>query len=327
MKSSTLFMMKENPKGGNPSEEVNAQYVAEIKNYLEAPAPPCDKKRALKLLKRFSGKRFSDFWSNSVSEYLPAVSEGTMKTEEKLYTHDEAVQHAKALISDLNPKDLARDFLYGVAHNAPEYRTALACYYYVKNLPEHEFEKMFIGRTAKGDFYSDTTCEICSYNSKPEDEPKMKFRHVNNRMNRFYHNAEIPHCIRLNDAILFLEEYKKLPAPDVSVNDLKFFENIIAFIEALPENTAPSKLRKELKQSGLLKMTGRQIDSFIDMLGYLNVLHTDGSFGVTVCHTKERDMPDPISTWSDYAHPVNKWTRKCGIDHDMIHSLFDGLYE
>lgn len=326
MNLSALFMMKDNPKKEISDERVDAEYAAEIQKCFESPPQPCDKRQALKLLKRFSGKRFSDFWLNSVSEYLPAVSEGIMKLEEKLYTHDEAVQYAKALISDLDPKDLARDFLYGVAHNAPEYRTALACYYYVKNLPDHEFAKMFIGRTAKGDFYSDTTCEICGYNSESKDEPKMKFWHVNNMMNRFYHNAEIPHCIRLNDAILFLEEYKKLPEPDTSADDLEFFENIIAFIEALPENTPPSKLRKELKQSALLKMTVRQIDSFIDMLGYLNILHTEDSFGVTVCHTNERDMPDPINTWSDYAHPVNKWTRKCGIDHDMIHSLFNDLY-
>lgn len=326
MNLSTLFMKRENSEGVNPSEEVNAQYVADIEKYSEAPVPPCDKKQAIKLLKRFSGKRFSDFWSNPVNEYLPAVSEGTMKLEEKLYTHDEAVKHAKALISDLDPKDLARAFLYGVAHNAPEYRTALACYYYVKNLPEHKFEKMCIGTTAKGDFYSDTACEICSYNGKPADESKMKFRHVNILMARFYYYATIPHCIRLNDAILFLEEYKKLPKPEAAADDLEFFKNIIAFIEALPENTFPSKLRKELQQSGLLKMTVRQIDSFIDMLGYLNILHTDDSFGVTVCHTKEREMLDPISTWSEFAYPVCRWTRKCGIDHDMIYSLFSDLY-
>ncbi len=79
------------------------------------------------------------FWEDSVDEYLPAVSEGSMKLAENVYTHEEAVKHARELISDLNPKDLARAFLYGVAHSAPEYRTALACYYFIKNLPEHEF--------------------------------------------------------------------------------------------------------------------------------------------------------------------------------------------
>jgi len=221
---------------------------------------------------------------------------------------------------------LARAFLYGGAHNAPEYRTALACYYYIKNLPEHQFERRYIGTIANGDVYSESTCEICKYNSKLSDEPKMQFWHINVDMDHFYHKALIPFCFNLNTAIVYLEEYKTLPTPNCSLEDLQFLNDIIALIESLPENTPPSKLRKELKSFGLLKMTIEQIDAFIDMLGYLNILHTDDSFGVTVGHTKESDMLYPLSDRSYFAHPVNRWTRKNGIDYSMIDMLFGDLY-
>lgn len=308
------------------SEKINAEYVVEIEAYTNNPCPPCTKEQSFKLLKRFARKDFSAFWNESVNEYLPAVTEGTMKLAEKIYSHDDAIIHAKAVISALDPKDLARDFLYGIAHNAPEYRTALACYYYIKNLPEHKFEKAYIGSNASGDVYSDYTCEICNYHSKLSDEPKMQFFHINVDMEFFYFKASIPFHFSLNTAIIYLEEYMKLPTPVSSKDDLIFFEQIIALIEALPENTPPSKLRKALKQSALLKMTIEQIDSFIDMLGYLNILHTNDSFGVTAGHTQIRHMPGPLSDRSYFAHPVNRWTRKSGIDYDMIKQLFSDLY-
>ena len=318
----SMFMLMHN----NPTEKVNAEYVEDIKLYFQSPTAACDKKQSLKLLKQFARKDFSTFWNESVNTYLPAVSEGTMKIAEKVYSHNEAICYAKNMISTLNPKELAKAFLYGVAHNSPEYRTALACYYFIKNLPEHQFEKKFIGTNATGDVYSENTCEVCKYNSKLSDEPKMQFWHINVDMEHFYFKALIPFCFNLNTAIVYLEEYKTLPSPNCSLEDLQFFKEIIALIESLPENTPPSKLRKELKNSGLLKMTSEQLDAFIDMLGYLNILHTDDSFGVTVGHTKERDMLYPLSDRSYFAHPVNRWTRKCGIDYTMIDMLFGDLY-
>ena len=311
---------------GAPADRANAEYVADINKYRHSSVSPCRKEHALKLLKQFARKDFSVFWNESVCEYFPAIAEGTMKLAEKVHTHNDAIKYAKSLIIKLNPKDLSRSFLYGVSHHAPEYRTALACYYFVKNLPEHDFEKRFIGVNATGDVYSDNTCEVCNYNSQLSNEPKMQFWHINVSMYHFYVQALVPFCFNLNTAIIYLEEYLKLPEPSLSKDDLDFFEQIIALIEVLPDNTPPSTLRNELKQSHLLKMTIAQIDAFIDMLGYLNILHTNDSFGVTRGHTKEQDMLEPLSDRSYFAHPVNRWTRKCGIDYNMINQLFGDLY-
>lgn len=318
----SMFMMMYN----NPSEKVNTEYVEDIKSYLQTPVSACDKKTSLKLLRMFAKKDFSTFWTESVKPYFPAVSEGTMKIAKKIYLHDEAFHYAKNLIGDLDVKELARAFLYGVTHNAPEYRTALACYYYIKNLPEHQFEKKYIGLCASGNMYSECTCEICDYNSKLSDEPKMQFWHININMYYFYFEACVPFYFNLDTAIVYLEEYKTLSAPNFAAEDLFLFKEVIALIESLPDNTPPYMLRKELKNSGLLKMTVAQIDAFIDMLGYLNILHTSDSFGVTVRHTKQRDMLDPVNPRSYFAYPVNLWLRKNGIDYTMIELLFGDLY-
>ena len=74
-------------------------------------------------------------------------------------------------------------------------------------------------------------------------------------------------------------------------------------------------------------MTLDQIEAFIDMLGYLNILHPNDSFGVTEGHVCERDKLLPLNDRGYAAYPVNRWTRKCGIDHHSISVLFDNIYE
>ncbi len=316
---------------GSQSEEINRSYAEEIQNYHLSPVTACQKEAALKLLRRFARKSFHDFWTAPVAEYLPAVNEGTMKLCETVYPHAEAIRYAKELISTLSPKELAKDFLYGVAHNAPEYRTALACYYYIKNLPEHEFQKKYVGSVIGKDGelderYNEDRCEVCGYQHSVSVEPKMQFWHINMDMANFYFKGRMGRS-SLNTAIIFLEEYKKLSRPEHTIADYKHFRKIIEDIEKTPQNMTSGKLRRELKQSGLLQMTLEQIKVFINILGYLDILHFDDSHGMIYFHTPERDMLYPLSDRGYAEHPVNRWTRKCGIDYDSISMLFDGIYD
>ena len=148
---------------------LRVNFSSALKRYLENPCPPCTKQKARQLLKKFFGSTVTNIFSEDYSVYFPAVSEGTMKLRRTVYSHEEALKHAKELIEGMDVKSLARDFLYGVAHNAPEYRTTLACYYYIKNLPMHAFEKMYWG-TLEHPVYIDHVCRICENNSEPEGE-------------------------------------------------------------------------------------------------------------------------------------------------------------
>ncbi len=313
------------------SDEINAAYEEELGRYKQAPVPPCDRKNAHKLLRRFARKSFHEFWTSPVLDYLPAVSEGTMKLCERVYPHDEAVRYAKELIAPLSVAELARDFLYGVAHNAPEYRTALACYYYIKNLPEHAFEKKWVGQAPDKngvltDRYNETACAVCGYCHSVSEEPKMQFFHINLDMAKFYFDARMGRS-SLNTAILYLEEYKTLPRPAHTASDYEHFKKIIEVIENTPQNMTSGKLRRELKQSRLLSMTLDGIEVFINTLGYLDILHPDDSHGMIYTHTPQGDMLYPLSDRGYAEHPVNRWTRKCGVDYASISLLFDGIYD
>lgn len=313
------------------SEVVNAAHVEEIEKYENSPVAPCNRATALKLLKRFSRRDFNTFWTSPVAEYLPAVSEGAMKLYEKKYPHDDALKYAKELIEPLSGKDLAKHFLFGVAHNAPEYISALACYYYIKNLPDHAFEKKYVGSVIGPDGewedrYNENGCEICGYQHAPFNEPKMRFWDVNMDMASFYFNARIGRS-NLNRAILFLEEYRTLPRPVCSREDLSHFLRILDVIEGTPDNMTSGKLRRELKSSGLLSMTLDQIEAFIDMLGFLDILHPEDSHGMVYKHTCEKDMLPPLSDRGYAAHPVNRWTGKCGVDRSTVSLLFDSIYD
>ena len=153
----------------------------------------------------------------------------------------------------------------------------------------------------------------------------MQFWHINVDMEHFYLNGRMGRS-SLNTAIIFLEEYKKLSRPEHAITDYEHFKKIIEVIENTPQNMTSGKLRRELKQSGLLPMTLDQIEIFINTLGYLDILHSDDSHGMIYTHTPQRDMLYSLS--EGYAeHPVNRWTRKCGIDYDSMSMLFDGIYD
>ena len=154
----------------------------------------------------------------------------------------------------------------------------------------------------------------------------MQFYHVNLDMYHFYVASRMSRS-SLNTAILFLEEYKRLPRPEHTREDYAHFLKLIAVIEQTPESMTSGKLQKVLKQSGLLSMTLEQIECLINTLGYLDILHPEDSHGMLYTHTKEKDMLLPLSDRGYAEHPVNRWTRRCGIDYDSISLLFDGIYE
>ena len=84
-----------------------ARFVEELQAFLRHPAPPCDRGTAVKLLKKLRHISPTLFYGPdfSVTPYLPAVIEGTMKLAETVYAHDCAVAYARTfaegIFSDL----------------------------------------------------------------------------------------------------------------------------------------------------------------------------------------------------------------------------------
>ena len=87
--------------------KLQVNFSKALKNYLENPCPPCTKQKARQLLKKFIGRKFTDIFSEDISVYFPAVSEGTMKLRRTVYSHEDAFKHAKELIEGMDVKALA----------------------------------------------------------------------------------------------------------------------------------------------------------------------------------------------------------------------------
>ena len=197
-------------------EGIDTAFDLEISGYLSSPVPACSHAEAMRLLRKFAARLQKNAVSDDpIADYLPAVSEGTMKLKLNGRPHDEAVSYAKKLASSFSKKELAKDFLYGVAHNAPEYRTALASYYYIKNLPDHGFEGKYGRKEKELDW-----CAVCLYKqSHAFPTRKNEFIYANLMMAKFYLWASEWFTFDLNTAIAFLEEYGRLPRPACSEAD------------------------------------------------------------------------------------------------------------
>ncbi len=307
--------------------DAEADLSENVKKYEKEPCRPCDKARSLKLLKDFSGLYFRDFWLSPTDKYFPAIAEGTLKLCEKKYPHEKAVRYAKELVKSIDKKEAARAFLYGVAHNKPEYIGALPCLYYAESLPEHGFEPYYVGifgTEQDKKIFDNDTCNICNYCVR-EKHDKDAFYSVNSKMNLMYFRGCPPLFITLNSAILYLEEYKRLPSPEYAEEDRETFFRLLGFIEKQPENSTPSKLRDAIKKSGIINTTKDRLSSILDALGYLNILHSPTSGGYAVEHTTEREMESPDAIKTDFAFPVNLWKGKYGVDRESADKIFGDL--
>ena len=304
--------------------DAEADLSENVKKYEKEPCRPCDKARSLKLLKDFSGLRFRDFWLSPTDKYFPAIAEGTLKLYEKKYPHEKAVKYAKELAKSINKKEAAKAFLYGVSRGKPEYVGALPCLYYAENLPKHDFEPYYVGAFGTEPdkkIFDNDTCNVCNYNAA-EKHDKDAFYSVNCKMLHMYFTGCPALFITLNSAILYLEEYKRLPAPDYREEDRETFFRLLDFMEKQPENCTPSKLRDAIKKSGIINTTKYRIGSILDALGYLNILHSPKGKGYAAAHTTEREMEDPDVIRTDFAFPVNLWKGKYGVDREYAERIF-----
>ncbi|MBO4873065.1 MAG: hypothetical protein J5496_06590 [Lachnospiraceae bacterium] len=251
-----------------------------------------------------------------------------MRLFPRYLSHDEAFSYAKKLAAGLSQEQLARDFLYGLAHNEAAYRTALPVWFYIKNLPEHAFSPFTtLTPSGKVKVYYDKACSFCNYQHKSDDVPKMEFLKINTVLCQFYFDGGRIWGLRdLGRAIIFLEEYLRLPRPSCRQEDYTFFQKLIEEIESAPPETTARGLQILWKKAGLLSMTKKQTDLFIDALGYLNILHTADTVGIREKFVADLDMPYPLSSRTYFDYPVNCWKRSDGIDYQSIKTLFENLY-
>ena len=296
-------------------EERRKLFDAEREEYLKNPCPPCTYEKAVKLLKRFDNDY--DF-EKPLSFYLPAVSCGVMRLNTDTRSHDERLKILFDLVDNSDRDNLARDFLYGIKNRDFRYTTALSIYYFAKNLTPH--------------LHKGNNCDICSFYETENESARGQFYWINNDLANF-HKGRFNFYISLDNALLYFEEYLKLPRPTHDKLDLDYFMSIMKYIDTLSPFYTPAKLVKELKANGgMCNYTAEGIKDFIDMMGYLDIFHTQKARGVvhSVFSASQRnalERTEYIHPNSYSAFPVVYWRKGDGIDYETIDKLFSDIYK
>ena len=301
------------------SEKINQQFDEEILKFKENPTGACDHKTALKLLREYwndSVKFITNFWPNPVGKYFPAVAEGTMFLGEERYAHSEALKIAKERVDSLSYKDVARAFIYGVARGIPAYRTALPAYLHIKNIPEHKEEYL-----CEDKHHISPYCKLCNYGAA-SIETKMSFMWINSRQYyRIYLGGYLgPQSPEASSFLL--REFAKMPKVTVTKDEYQLFIDSLKLVEQLlPENKIGS-YKELLRKSKILPLRIKEIQSYLDLLGYLDILHTKEHHGVTKKFICIQDMKEADESKNDYGYPVRFWRAKDGVDWERVNELF-----
>ncbi len=307
------------------SEMINRQFDEEIIRFKEAPPSACDHGTALKLLREFErdsidfGKKF---WPNSVEKYFPAVVEGTMFSGEELFPHAEAMKIAQERVQSISYHDAAHAFIYGIARGVPAYRTALPAYLHIKNIPEHGEEHLHSDR-----FSTSPGCHYCSYGGASV-ETKLSFMVINSiQYCRIYQGGYLGFGQSPNASSFLLREFIKMPKVVATKEDYRLFRDSLMLTEQLPCEKKIGAYKEILQKSKILPLKTKEYQRYLDILGYLDILHTDEHRGVTKIFIRSQDMTDPEEHKNDYGYPVRFWRAKNGVDWARVNELFGDLFE
>ena len=307
-----------------PSEIINAKFDEEIIRFKENPIRACDRKTALKLLREFQRDTIdfgTKFWPNPVEKYLPAVAEGTMFLGEERFEHEQALRISRERVERIAYEDAANAFIYGVAKGIPAYRTALPAYLHIKNIPEHGEEYRY-----DCSVYIYPGCSYCSYPGASK-ETKISFMWINSM--QYYRICEGGYLggQGLADSSFLLREFIKMPKVVATKEDYRIFVDSLKLAERLPSEKKIGAYKEILQKSKILPLKIKEYQPYLDILGYLDILHTDEHRGITKKFMCAKDMKEAEEYKNDYGYPVRFWRAKNGVDWNRVHELFDGIFE
>ena len=306
------------------SEMINRQYDEEIERFHNNPPSVCDHKTALKLLREFERDTIdfsTKFWPNPVEKYLPAVVEGTMFLCEEQFAHQQAIQKATERVQSIAYNDVAHAFIYGVVNGIPAYRTALPAYLHIKNIPEHGEEHLFDDHVHIYPY-----CNCCNYHAASK-ETKMSFMWINSMQYRRIYEGGCLGGQEPTASSFLLREFIKMPKVVATKEDYQLFVDSLRLAEQLQSEKKIGAYKELLQKSKRLAFKTREYQPYLDILGYLDILHTEDHRGITKEFIRVQDMREAEEYKNDYGYPVRFWRAKNGVDWNRVHELFDCVFE
>lgn len=293
-----------------------------LQNNRAHPVHSYNKAQALKIFKRSDACFATPKFDELLLQAIPLISAGFIRAKQEKYAHEEMLRKVQSMVSSADEAALAKGFVYGITHkDFREYILPFVAYHFFKNFPFHE-------KTARVGIES--CCQICGY----LDDTPLK----SNREHERYHNfldaftdAEFLYrgktyaSYSVDFALYCLEEGARFPKVEPTKEDFATFLSAVRLAETVPLNKKIGEYRQRLYKSKILPLTNDETQEFINVLSYLNILHTKDFFGFAEVYTPPHEQKDSDESRNDYAYPVCHWRGEDGVDYHMIEKLFGKL--
>ena len=124
-----------------------------------------------------------------------------------------------------------------------------------------------------------------------------------------------------------LREFNKMPKVTATKGDYQLFIDSLMLSGQLQPERKIGAYKEILQKSKILPLKIKEYQPYLDILGYLDILHTDEHRGITKKFIRAQDMEEAEEYKNDYGYPVRFWRVENGVDWKRVHELFDSLFE
>lgn len=260
--------------------------------------------KALKIL-------FNYFWSASgwKMEGERAISPGDLAYAMKKgvmfapfeVTHDEILNRVRALIGQINPVDVARQFIASLSTRRLELRSALGSYAVGKHLMAHPFS---------GKIH-------CNYCGEYYGSAKMMDLNVFNFERFKWGGVRHSHP----SYIMFdLEQFLTADKLQPSSHDFAIMNEILSVVYAQVPDAKPRDLVKQL--APLFKSNESERRQLVEILGYCSVLQNPEYPSYLEGFIPIFDRAEPPEHKNDWSYPVCWWKGRNGVNNKALNIWF-----
>lgn len=129
-----------------------------------------------------------------------------------------------------------------------------------------------------------------------------------------------------DDSSFLLREFIKMPEVIATKDDYQLFVDSLKLVECLQSEKKVGAYKEILQKSKILPFKSREYSQYLDILGYLDILHTEEHHGITKQFIRVQDMKEAEEHKNDYGYPVRFWRAQNGVDWNRVSKLFDCIF-
>lgn len=246
-------------------------------------------------------------YSPLASDPIGPEQEALLK-KERLYLgkhvidHDDAVLQALAVARQADKRTLAGLFLASLSTGLAEFRGGLPAFAILTKMPAHSFQKT-----------PADNCQICCCTRRREADLT------------FFNSIRVSIGALMGTDVYMLW-FNISMAQKTSVRapiqaDLEILHNLLRAIRAVPQNTKPVALIRDVKRAFPYRLSTEQARTLLDMLGVLSILEPPKHKGFLNRYTNLGLAPRKSGS-SDWAYPMDWWTGADGVNAAAVDHWF-----